>query len=121
MSRKAVQKMRQSRRSFPEEFKREAVAMLLDGHSAPSVAERLGLSNPSRNTLLRSRDDIDSVLIAGNELVDWPPDHRVIPRTWPGNSSRRLASGSVGDYSGRPWRLCHLASPNEVSHAIDGV
>lgn len=47
MSRKAVQKARQSRRSFTEEFKREAVAMLLDGHSAPSVAERLGLSNPS--------------------------------------------------------------------------
>lgn len=33
-----------SRRSFSEEFKREAVQMLLDGHSAPSVAERLGLS-----------------------------------------------------------------------------
>ena len=47
MSRKAVQKTGQSRRSFTEEFKREAVAMLLDGHSAPSVAERLGLSNPS--------------------------------------------------------------------------
>lgn len=47
MSRKSVQKAKQSRRSFTEEFKREAVAMLLDGHSAPSVAERLGLSNPS--------------------------------------------------------------------------
>ncbi len=32
------------RRSFSEEFKREAVQMLLDGHSAPSVADRLGLS-----------------------------------------------------------------------------
>ena len=28
-----------------EEFKREAVRMLLDGHSARSVAGRLGLSN----------------------------------------------------------------------------
>lgn len=33
------------RRRFTEEFKREAVAMLLDGHTASSVVERLGLSN----------------------------------------------------------------------------
>jgi transposase len=32
------------RRSFTEEFKREAVAMLMDGHSASSVATRLGIS-----------------------------------------------------------------------------
>ncbi|MEK6258886.1 MAG: transposase [Planctomycetota bacterium] len=36
-----------SRRSFTGEFKREAVTMLLDAYSAPSVAERLGLPNPS--------------------------------------------------------------------------
>jgi len=36
-----------SRRFFSEEFKQEAVQMLLDGHSAPSVAERLGLSGPN--------------------------------------------------------------------------
>ena len=35
---------RESRRSYANEFKQEAVQMLLDGHSAPSVAERLGLS-----------------------------------------------------------------------------
>ena len=35
------------RRSFSEEFKQEAVQMLLDGHSAPSVAERLGLPGPN--------------------------------------------------------------------------
>ena len=33
-----------TRRSYSEEFKQEAVQLLLDGHSAPSVAERLGLS-----------------------------------------------------------------------------
>ncbi len=33
MSRKSVQKAKQSRRSFTEEFKREAVAMLLDSTS----------------------------------------------------------------------------------------
>lgn len=36
-----------TRRSYSEEFKQEAVQMLLDGHSAPSVAERLGLSGPN--------------------------------------------------------------------------
>ena len=33
-----------SRREYSEEFKREAVQMLLDGHKAKSIAERLGLS-----------------------------------------------------------------------------
>ena len=32
------------RRNFTKEFKEEAVQMLLDGHSAPSIVERLGLS-----------------------------------------------------------------------------
>ena len=32
------------RRRYTEEFKAEAVQMLLDGHSASSVCERLGLS-----------------------------------------------------------------------------
>lgn len=35
------------RRQFSDEFRREAVQMLLDGHSAVSVAERLGLSGPN--------------------------------------------------------------------------
>ena len=34
------------RRHFTEEFRREAVQMLLDGLSASSVAQRLGLSGP---------------------------------------------------------------------------
>ena len=41
------------RRAFTEEFKQEAVQMLLDGHSAQSVAERLGLS--TTNLLYRWR------------------------------------------------------------------
>jgi len=36
-----------TRRSYSQEFKQEAVQMLLDGHSAPSVAQRLGLSGPN--------------------------------------------------------------------------
>jgi transposase len=42
---KAIRKTRQ-RRSYSEEFKQEAIQMLLDGHSASSVAKRLGLSGP---------------------------------------------------------------------------
>ena len=33
------------RREYDEEFKAEAVQMLLDGHSATSIAERLGITN----------------------------------------------------------------------------
>jgi transposase len=36
-------KQRRPRRYFSQEFKQEAVQMLLDGHSAHSVAERLGI------------------------------------------------------------------------------
>jgi transposase len=42
---------RASRRQFTEEFRREAVQMMLDGHTARSVAERLGLA--STNLLYR--------------------------------------------------------------------
>jgi transposase len=34
----------QSRRSYDDEFKAEAVQMLLDGHSAQSIVDRLGIS-----------------------------------------------------------------------------
>ena len=37
-------KVGQSRRQYSDELKSEAVQMLLDGHSATSVASRLGLS-----------------------------------------------------------------------------
>ena len=45
-ARKAVQKTKPLGLSFTEEFQREAVAMLLDGHSAPAVAERFGVVQP---------------------------------------------------------------------------
>ena len=44
MSMKKVLKSRRTRRRFTEEFKQEAVRMLVDGQSATTVAERLGLS-----------------------------------------------------------------------------
>ena len=42
-----------SRRVYDEDFKAEAVRMLLDGHSAGSVASRLGVSCPA--TIRRDR------------------------------------------------------------------
>ena len=46
------------RRVFDEQFKREAVQMMLDGHTASSVAERLGLSGT--NLLYRwKREQLD--------------------------------------------------------------
>ena len=44
MSVKKKLKSRRTRRRFTEEFKQEAVQMLLDGQSAGIVADRLGLS-----------------------------------------------------------------------------
>ena len=36
---------KRARRTFSKEFKREAVQMLLDGHSASSVSKNLGVEN----------------------------------------------------------------------------
>ncbi len=44
MSAKSTKQTSGTRRQFTEEFKRDAVQMLLDGHSASSIVERLGLS-----------------------------------------------------------------------------
>ena len=50
---------RGARRAFTDEFKREAVQMLLDGHTASSVASRLGLSGT--NVLYRwKREQLQS-------------------------------------------------------------
>ena len=55
MSAKSTKQSSNVRRQYTEEFKREAVQMLLDGHSAPSVVERLGLSGA--NLLYRWKRD----------------------------------------------------------------
>jgi len=44
MPRKTSPKSTPNRRSYTDEFKRNAVAMLLDGHSAASIVQRLGIS-----------------------------------------------------------------------------
>ena len=43
MSRKKQPK-NETRRSYDDEFKAEAVQMMLDGHSAQSIVDRLGIS-----------------------------------------------------------------------------
>ncbi len=45
--REAVESGRPKRRRYTKEFKEEVVQMLLDGHTATSIAERLGLSGPT--------------------------------------------------------------------------
>ncbi len=44
---KQANNQKRVRRQYTKEFREEAVEMLLDGHSASSVAERLGLSGTS--------------------------------------------------------------------------
>jgi transposase len=51
MGKKAARRKHRARRSYSEDLKAEAVQMMLDGHSAASVAENLGLS--STNLLYR--------------------------------------------------------------------
>lgn len=47
-------KNKAERRTYTEDFKREAVQMFLDGHSAQSIVERLGISGT--NLLYRWKD-----------------------------------------------------------------
>ena len=56
MAKKSARKKRCRRRQYSREFKEEAVQMLLDGHSAASVAENLGLS--STNSLYRWKSQL---------------------------------------------------------------
>jgi transposase len=43
MPRKKAKAKQETRRTFTQEFRQEAVQMVLDGHSPSSVAERLGI------------------------------------------------------------------------------
>lgn len=55
MKRKSSKRVKPTRRDYGDEFKEEAVQMLLDGHSAKSVADRLGISGT--NLLYRWKKD----------------------------------------------------------------
>ena len=45
MANKQRKTVKRTRRTFTEEFKQQAVQMLLDGYSASSVSENLGIGN----------------------------------------------------------------------------
>ena len=47
MAKRPTRKKRRARRQYDDDLKAEAVQMLLDGHTAPSIAENLGLSGTS--------------------------------------------------------------------------
>ena len=59
---------RKSRRTFTEQFKREAVQMLLDGHSASSVSKNLGIGNT--NLLYRWKAEVVSDGGPATEALD---------------------------------------------------
>jgi len=76
------------RRIFPQEFKEEAVQMLLDGHTASSVAKRLGLSGT--NILYRWKGEQLAQSGMANDREDIS-DVYTIP--FPGCRSMRLSDG----------------------------
>jgi transposase len=67
MSGKSKKTPSSSRRQFTQDFKKDAVQMLLDGHSAQSVVDRLGLSGTNllyrwKRQLLRDSGPVASSL-----------------------------------------------------------
>jgi len=74
MSGKKQKLAKSPRRSFTPEFREEAVQMLLDGHTASSIVERLGLSGTNilyrwkREQLLRSGPVASSLETRVHEL-----------------------------------------------------
>ena len=47
MAKRPTRKKRRARRQYDDDFKAEAVQMLLDGHTAKSITENLGLGGTS--------------------------------------------------------------------------
>lgn len=67
MPRKTKPSANPERRTCTDEFKRDAVAMLLDGHSAKSIVERLGISGTNllyrwKNQQVESAGPVGAVL-----------------------------------------------------------
>lgn len=56
MARRKKQAEKRARRTYPDEFKRDAVQMMLDGYSAAEVCKRLGI--PNTNTLYRWKQQL---------------------------------------------------------------
>jgi len=59
MAKKQRKTAKQTRRSFTREFKQQAVQMLVDGYSARSVSENLGIGNT--NSVYRWKSELVAV------------------------------------------------------------
>ena len=130
---KAVSK---KRRVYDKDFRQEAVQMLLDGHSARSVADRLGLSGA--NLLYRWKKEVlgrggpaaasleARVRQLEEELRRVERERDILKKRWPSSAAadsrpvcrhradrrrRRLAGGGgVRCVPGQPLGLLRLAS-----------
>lgn len=75
-----------NRRRYTKEFRREAVQMLLDGYTAASVSERLGLSGP--NLLYRWKaEEINRCGPAASSLEDRVSNLKVSCSALPGSAT----------------------------------
>ena len=62
---KATVRRKRGRRQYTQEFKEEALQMMLDGHSAASVAQRLGLSSTNVGYRWKHQTLVESGPVAG--------------------------------------------------------
>jgi transposase len=72
-----------SRRKFTEEFKQDAVQMLLDGHSASSICQRLGLTSPNllyRWKRQRTRKEVGSTTSSDIRIRELEAELRRVER-----------------------------------------
>jgi transposase len=60
-------------RRFTDEFRREAVQMMLDGHSAASVAQRLGISSPTLLYRWKQQQLLQGGPVASSRAVRFSP------------------------------------------------
>ena len=73
--------VRPKRRQFTEEFRREAVQMMLDGLSGPAAFEGLGLSDPTilyvwKKKLVAQSGPVAGTLEGGLTALFWKPTGR---------------------------------------------
>ena len=112
MARKATSNRRSPsvrRRQFTEEFRRDAVQMMLDGHTAASVAERLGLSGPDSSVPL---EGATTPTQRSGRLVARRPRPRTRSRVAPRRAGARHPKKSVGHF--RPQRVTDVYAAVEA-------
>ena len=84
MSRKS--KQAKSRRSYPTELKEQAVQMLSDGHSAVSIADRLGISHA--NLIYRWKEQFGTNFNETGSKLDIPGVRNLFSALQDGCNSR---------------------------------